>query len=815
MRVPLKWLNEFVNIEVDVAELARRLTLAGLEVEKIDVLGAGWDKVFTAYVNNVERHPDADRLVLADVEAGEHRLTVVTGAPNIAPGQKVVLALAGARLIDGYSDSGEYKTLKPGKIRGVMSEGMVCSEKELGMSDEHEGILVLPADAPVGLPLQKYFGDTVLEFEITPNLAHDFSVLGVAREVSALYHLQLSKPPEIQLDSIPQAKSNLVKIEAPDLCARYVGAVVKGVKVGPSPAWMARRLNQAGVRSINNVVDVTNYVMLEYGQPLHAFDYDHLHGHRIVVRRAENGETLETLDHVQRTLDAEMLVIADADRAVALAGVMGGTDSEVSDSTTNILLESATFGMKPVRRTSRLLKLRSDASARFERGVDPDLSGTAIARALELLLKISPGADVVEIADVYPSPVEPRTLTMDFDRIERLLGIGFPEGDVERVLTDLEFAPVISDSAGRRELTVTIPTFRSDVSIPEDIVEEVGRIMGYDKVPATLPVGQTVPVVRDPDFLLQTKLRQALTASGASEIVTYITASETMLSTFGSAGEEVGVLTPRPLETLVRLINPLNAERPYLRNTLVPALLETVASNLRHQRRVSLFELARVYLPAGRNELPTEVQTLGIAVAGNRDDLDRFATSGQLDFFDLKGVVEEALRLVNVRNVSFEATTISGLHPARTARVISGERTIGVIGELHPSVATAFDIDGVRVSVAEIDVEALLQLSQSNDAGISSPKFLPVEQDLAVVVNDQQPASDVEAAIRGSAGQMLTDLVLFDVFRGDQIGTENKSLAYRLTFTSPGRALTDDDLVKVRAKIERTLKQQVDGRLRA
>ncbi len=313
---------------------------------------------------------------------------------------------------------------------------------------------------------------------------------------------------------------------------------------------------------------------------------------------------------------------------------------------------------------------------------------------------------------------------MDFDRIERLLGIGFPASDVERVLADLEFAPIISESGDGRALSVTIPTFRSDVSIPEDIVEEVGRIMGYDNVPATLPVGQTVPIVRDPNFLLQTKLRQVLTASGASEVVTYITASEAMLSTFASEAGEVGLLTPRPLDTLVRLVNPLNAERPYLRNTLIPALLETLASNLRHQRRVSLFELARVYLPAGRNELPNEIQTLGIAMAGNRDDLDRFATTGQLDFFDLKGVVEETLSQVNVRDVTFEAMTVAGLHPGRTARVVSGDRTIGVIGELHPTVAAAFDIEGVRVSVAEIDAEALVELSQRQQGEDLNPEVL-------------------------------------------------------------------------------------------
>jgi len=813
--VPLKWLREFVQTDADAVELSRRLTLAGLEVEKIDIVGAGWDKVFTAQVNNVERHPDADRLVLADVEGGAHRLTVVTGAPNIAAGQKVVLALAGARLIDGHSDSGEFKTLKPGKIRGITSEGMVCSEKELGMSDEHEGILVLPDDAPLGVPLQEYLGDTVLEFEITPNLAHDFSILGVAREVGALYHSPLSEPNLADLSAIPAAPGALVSIESPDLCARYIGAFIKNVTVGPSPAWMARRLNQAGVRSINNIVDVTNYVMLEYGQPLHAFDFDHLHGGRVIVRRALNGERLETLDHIERTLDSEMLVIADADRAVALAGVMGGTDSEVSDATTNLLLESASFGMKPTRRTSRMLKLRSDASARFERGVDPNLASTGIARALELLVEISPGAELVEIADVYPEPVAPRSLTMDFDRIERLLGIGFPVSDVEQVLADLGFAPSISESGAMRTLSVTIPTFRADVSMPEDIVEEVGRIIGYDRVPATLPVGQTVPVVRDPSYLLQSRLRQILTASGASEAITYITASEAMLSPFVSDDGAAGVLTPSPIESLVKLVNPINAERPYLRNTLIPALLEATAANLRHQRRVSLFELARVYLPTGRNELPEEVQTLGVVMAGNRDELSRFASTGQLDFFDLKGAVEESLRQISVGEVRFEATTAPAFHPGRTARLIAGERAIGLIGELHPAAASAFGIEGVRVAVAEIDVDALVELSQRNDAPIATPKFLPVEQDLAVVVPNGRGAAEVETAIRSSAGPLLTGLVLFDVFRGEQIGAENKSLAYRLTFTSPGRALTDDDLVKIRAKIERTLKQQVDGRLRA
>ncbi|HET7092883.1 MAG TPA: phenylalanine--tRNA ligase subunit beta, partial [Thermomicrobiales bacterium] len=372
MRVPLRWLSEFVEIDLTPAELARRLTMAGLEAEKIEIIGEGWDKVYVGSVERVEPHPDADRLVLATVDAGEHRLTVVTGAPNIRQGQKVALALAGARLIDGHSEGQVYKTLKPSAIRGVRSEGMVCSEKELGLSDEHEGILVLPADAPVGAPLADYLGDVVIEFEITPNLVHAFSIIGIAREAAAVLDEPLRLPDVPDLEAAPQGATDLIEVADPDLCSRYVAVVIDGVEVGPSPEWLTRRLTAAGLRPINNLVDVTNYVMLEWGQPLHAFDRDQLAGGRIVVRRARPGEPLETLDHQQRQLTDEMLVIADAERAVGIAGVMGGVDSEVSDATAAIVLESANFNMTSIRHTARALRLRTDASARFERGLDPN-----------------------------------------------------------------------------------------------------------------------------------------------------------------------------------------------------------------------------------------------------------------------------------------------------------------------------------------------------------------------------------------------------------------------------------------------------------
>ena len=424
MKVPLRWLSEFVDTGLTVEELAHRLTMAGLEAEKISVIGDAWDKIYVGHVEAVERHPDADRLVLATVDAGEHRLQVVTGAPNIAQGQTVALALAGARLIDGHADGQVYRTLKPSAIRGVRSEGMVCSEKELGLSDEHEGIMVLEAEAPRGAArrLARRHGDRVRDH---PNLVHDFSILGIAREAGALTDRPVATPDDFDLGSCHRVRPTSVTVEAPDLCARYVAVVIEGVTVEPSPAWLQRRLLAAGVRPINTIVDVTNYVMLEYGQPLHAFDADRLADGRIVVRRARPGETLETLDHQVRQLDDEMLVIADTQRAVGLAGVMGGVDSEVTTTTRRIVLESANFDMKSIRRTARELKLRTDASARFERGLDPNLARDAAARATRLILDLSPGATVSAVADVYPQPLTPRPLSLPFAEIERLLGVRY------------------------------------------------------------------------------------------------------------------------------------------------------------------------------------------------------------------------------------------------------------------------------------------------------------------------------------------------------------------------------------------------------
>lgn len=815
MNVPYRWLRDLVDVDVPADKLAERMTMAGLEAEKIEQIGAGWDKVYVAEVMKVEQHPDADRLVLADVEAGEHRLTVVTGAPNIAQGQKVALALAGARLIDAYADELKYKTLKPGKIRGVMSEGMVCSEKELGISDEHEGIMVLDADAPKGMPLQEYLGDTVIEFEITPNLVHAFSILGIAREAAALTGATVTEPPVADLSGVGQ-DTNLVQIDAPDLCARYSGIIMDNVTVAPSPSWMTQRLTAAGVRPVNNLVDITNFVMLELGQPMHAFDLKNVAGERIIIRRAKQGESIETLDHRVRELTTDDLLITDAEKPVAVAGVMGGVNSEVTDNTTSILLESATFDMVSVRHTARRLKLRTDASARFERGIDPELAWQANLRAVQLVQELCPSATVRSWEDEYPRPPKARTVSLPFDRIERLLGMAIPEERVTDVLSRLGFAPELSDGT----LTVQVPSWRSDVTLPEDVIEEIVRMVGYDHIPATLPVGETPEIERDPMFLLERKVRRALSAAGAYEARTYVTVSEDDVETWSA--ESTGGLA-RMLDgdhRALRLVNPINAEQPLMRTSLIPSLVRDVAENLKHEKTVRLFETAHVYIGGDPDSLPAEPTLLGLAWAGYRDTFDRFhpRMSGDdvMDFFDVKGAVDSMLARMGVDGATWEAAQHPALHPGRTARVSVRGEQVGIAGEVRPDLAKQIGVEDVRLVIAELDLSAILRLLEDAQRPvITVDHFLPVEQDFAVVVAKDVTSAQVEEALRRNAGPLLTSMTLFDVFEGEQIGAENKSLAYRLTFTAPDRALTDQELEKTRKKIEKGLKALVGGTLRA
>jgi len=815
----MRWLREFVATELPATEIAHRLTMAGLEAEKTGRIGAGWDNVLVGRVTSVTPHPDADRLVLARVVAGETDLTVVTGAPNIAAGQKVALALAGAELVDAYSETPKLKRLKPGTIRGVRSEGMVCSEKELGLSDEHEGILILEDEAPEGMPLADWLGDTVIEFEITPNLAHAYSVLGIAREVAAVTGSTFTPPAPPSHDHASQVEG-LVTVEDPDLCPRYMAVRIDGITVRPSPAWLVRRLAAAGLRSITNVVDVTNYVMLEYGQPLHAFDHDRLGEGRIVVRRARPGETIESLDHQRRELGPDMLVIADAERPVAVAGVIGGLDSEVSGGTTTLLLEAATFDMGSVRRTARGLGVRTDASARYERGLDPQLVGDAAARAVSLLLDLCPGSRVVASQDAYPAPVQPRAISFAMDRIERVLGIAFSDDQVTGALGRLGFEPRIEPGDDGATLTVTVPTYRRDVGLREDVIEEIARLIGYDALPETLPAGRIPPVERDPLALAEGRARRTLASLGCDEVMTYVTTSADDLRALAFAGPDdgaAGFLHPVSLAGAVRLVNPMQREADILRPTLVPSLLRLVRENLKHETAVRVFEVARVYLATARDTLPDERTTVALAMTGERSPLSRFGSPGPIDFWDLKGAVETLLdRLGAISGMTYRplaADLSGGLHPGRSAEVLAGETVIGRFGELRPDTARAFDLPG-RVLVAEFDLPGILAASMATPA-ITVPHFLPVEQDFAIVVAEDRPAAEVAQVLTAAAGPLASGVTLFDEYRDARLGRGKKSLAFRVRFTAPDRALTDAELGKTRGRIERTLQKDLDATLRA
>lgn len=817
MLVPVRWLKEFVHTELSTQEIAHRLTMAGLEAESITQIGVDWDKVYVGQVEKVERHPDADRLVLATVGAGEHHLTVVTGAPNIAAGQKVALALAGARLIDGYSEELKYITLKPSSIRGVRSEGMVCSEKELGLSDEHEGILVLDDDAPVGAALRDYLGDDVIEFEITPNLVHAFSVLGIARELAAIIDHPKPSVELADLSDIP-AQPSLVTIDDEALCPRYALAILENVTIAASPSWLQRRIEAIGIRPVNNVVDVSNYVMNEIGQPTHPFDADTLSEGRIVVRPARAGERLETIDHVQRELHPDMLVIADAERAVAIAGVMGGVDTEVTESTTRVLLESASFNSRSIRRTSRELKLRSDASGRFERGVDPELAWTAIQRIIQILQQIDPAISVASVADAYPTPAESSSLSMPYSEVERLLGMEIPIPDAVAILDRLDFDPTVTESEEGAVIHVTVPTYRADVTMAADLVEEVARIYGYDSLPETLPTGTASRVRRDPERIVDHIVQDALVQAGLQQVQTYTMISEDDLIALSplkdGAPDSLGGY-PKPESAYVRAVNPLRADWELMRPTLIPSLLKIVAENLKYSEQVPVFETARTYQPTSRDELPDERRAVAIVMAGSRTPFSLYREStDDYDFFDVKGVVEVLLKRLGANDVTFSKISHPSLHPGRAAAITLRGEQIGMLGELHPKVAQSFGIDS-RVCVSEIDLRVFAELLNAPWTARQISRFQPIRQDFAIVVDDHTPVSDVDAALRAGAGPLGSAVELFDIYRGEGVGEGKKSLAFRVTLSAPDRQLAEHEVDRVRNKIEREIKKRVGGSIRS
>ncbi len=852
MKVPITWLREFVDIELSIPELAHRLTLAGLEVEEIrfvglplpekkieghtgrkrsigtNVTGLAWDpeKFVVGAVLEVMPHPDADRLVLCRLDDGEQEHIVLTGAPNLFPhkGQgtlksplKVAYAREGATLFDGHIAGWETFTLKRAKIRGVESYSMACSEKELGISEEHEGIIVLDEDAPVGQPLVEHMGDAVLDITLTPNVARNANILGVAREVAAVTGSAL-KEPSYEVDWKGSSIDGRVSIDIrkPELNPRFVLGLVDGVEVGPSPYWVQLRLQLVGMRPINNIVDATNYAMLEIGEPLHAFDFDVLveraggKAPEIITRLPESKERITTLDGVERSLDDFTVLVADTAGALSIAGVMGGAESEVNEKTTRVLLEGAAWNFINIRRTAGSQNLQSEASYRFERGVPPAMAERGVKRGLSWIQQFAGGEIAQGLVDEYPLPPEPSIVEISPSDVERSLGILLEIDAIEEILGRLGFE---IESKGKK-LLVTTPDHRMDIGEGivgvADLMEEVARIYGYDHLPETMISDELPPQYSNEALEREEQIRNLLTALDLQEIVTYRLTTpdhETRIMPAGAKPDD------RPY---IQLENPISVDRMVMRHSLLASVLEIVESNARFQERIAVFEIGPVYLSAEDGELPSEPLKLAIALTGPRS-LPSWTESAAkaFDFFDLKGTLEALFAGLKVGAVEYSPAEHPSFHPGKCAQILIDGQQVGVMGELHPLVKERYNFQSFPLLAAELDVEAFIHaIPESMDVELVKT-FPPVLEDLAIVVDEAVPAEQVLAVIRKSGGDLLEDIRLFDLYRGGQIEADKKSLAYALTYQALDRTLTDEEVAGLRKKIVKALEKELGAHLRS
>ena len=822
MFVSLKWLRDYVDLpaDVDVQEFADQLTMASAEVDGIARVGDGWDRelVTVGEVLSVEPHPDADRLRLATVNyGGTTPQRVVCGAPNLAVGQRIAFGREGAELTN--PQSGKRQKLKSNKIRGVESSGMVLSEAELGISEVHEGIIELPSDAPIGTPLVDYLGDVVLDVHIWPNRADMMSMVGVAREVAAILGTSVREPDVSYSEGGgPVADAVSVEIEDAELCARYVATVIEGVQIAPSPAWLQERLVAAGQRPINNVVDITNFVMFELGQPLHAFDLDAVQG-TVVIRPAHEGEVLRTLDGVDRELATDTLLITDDSGPIGLAGVMGGENSEVSESTTRILLEAARFDPVSIRRTSTKLGLRSEASSRFERGLSPELAMEAARRATKLFVEVCGGTALSGAVDAYPGTHELAEVAITRERLDRLLGFHVPTGEVEQILGTLGFEMLESDGGEatvelmkgvtvekpQGQFRVRTPWWRTDIAIADDLAEEVVRLAGYDRLPESTIRGRTPVWEPSPLRTLRETMRDALADAGWQEVITYSLTTDEVLERVMPV-EDLAIIRP------LRLENSLSSDRQVMRPTLRHALIEVVERNIRAGApEIAVFEAAVVFLPRDGEPMPEERSLVTGAMSGV--ELDRWgrATERQLDFFDAKGALELALSALDL-DVTYEADSEYAMMPGRVARLKLGDESVGVLAEVHPETLAAFGIEQ-PVALFELDLEKLLAHVPSQKALTSVARFPAVEQDVAVVVAEDVTAGALQAVFEGSP--LVASATPFDVFRSEQLGEGKKSVALSVRYQAPNRTLTQEDADREQGKVLKRLKKELGAELRS
>ncbi len=800
MKIPLSWLKQYVDVDMPAQELAHRLTMAGIEVGEVDVIG-GWTEIFVGHVVDVRPHPNADRLRLCVVSTGAEEMEVVCGAPNVAADQNICFAKVGANVYNTHTE--RHETLEAAKIRGVESQGMICSAIELGLGDDHDGIIVLPDDAPVGAPLDDYLGDIVLDLELTPNRLDCLSVLGVAYEVGAIIGKKVTEPEvSYQESGKPIAEQVNIRVADPDLCRRYTASLLQGVKIGPSPQWLQDRLTKAGLRSINNVVDVTNFVMLEYNQPLHSFDYDLIKDATVIVRRARVGEKLTTLDDVERKLTTENLVIADTNDAIGLGGVIGGANSEISDNTVNVLLESATFNGMNNRETAQSLDLRTEATLRFEKGLRAELAPIALRRATGLIQEVAGGTVAPGIIDILSdegadAPVVPLTSA----KIARMLGMEVDLKQAQETLTSLGFT---WEPDGDAALKVTVPYWRNDVTIEEDLVEEVVRTIGYESVPTTMlsspiPFQQPVPIMG-----LRNKIQDMLASAGIQEVINYPLVTLQQL-------EHVEQLDPDALP--LRVANPMSSDREYLRTTLRASVLGTLATNQSHSAGpFRLFEAGRTFWPR-EEDLPEERETIAGVLAGLRHEPSWLEDENAMDFYDAKGVVELVMDRLGVA-ATYEPSKDKTFHPGRCAVIKASDAVVGMVGEVHQLVMERLGLESPQVAFFELYLEPILAgLPESQRNFESLPRYPSATRDLALVMPSDVSAGHVTQLIARHRGVHHAEL--FDIYAGENIAEGFKSLAFHVYFQARDRTLTNEEVNKSLNGLLITLERELNVTLRA
>ena len=827
MNVTLNWLKNYIDFEFSPSELADRLTMLGIEVESIKQLGAELEGVVVGSVTSIQPHPNADKLVLCQVDIGEtEELQIVCGAPNAREGMLAPVATIGATLPIGL-------TIKRAKLRGEVSLGMLCSEKELGLSEDAAGLMELPTDTPLGTSLSEALGldDVVFELEITPNRPDCLSLIGVAREIRAETGNALKLPQvDFNEDETDIREMTSVTIEAPDLCPRYAARVIRGVKVGQSPAWLQHQLESVGVGVINNIVDITNFVLMEYGQPLHAFDYHKLTENRIVVRRATAGENLTTLDEIARELTPDMLVIADAEKPVALAGIMGGYDSEITETTCDVLLESAYFNPSSIRATTKALGISTEASYRFERGADPGVVLAALDRAAQLIAELAGGSICKGIVDVYPGQQPLRRIQLRPERVNFILGTALEAAEMVQILRHLGFdieesRPEVAPTGTKKDrdpevapteksvFQVTAPTFRSDITREIDLIEEIARVYGYDNIPTTLPKGDIPVPVPNPSTEVRKHIKYFLLAAGMMEAINYSFCDPNCF-------DKIRFTADNPLRDALKLRNPLSPEMSVLRTTLIPSLLENAQHNRNHQiDTIALFEIGNVFIQDGgssRSDLriaTLEPERVTGILAGQIGDGVYSNPYREPDFYDIKGLVEGILEVCGIVDYTLQKTDAPTFHSGRNAAVLLDDRQLGTFGEAHPEVLENYDLP-YKAYLFDFDMEALV------DAAIFAKRFEPipvypkVERDLAIVV-DKELLSDIPTGlIYATGGELVESVRLFDVYEGEQVPEGKKSLAYAITYHSATETLTDKAVNALHDKVVKRLNQELGAELR-